>query len=54
MRRTHGAEQEEVAIVVLVRRKVPAAQLAPDDRIPQQIDGVPVDVQEVGEVKAGS
>jgi len=44
---------ERVAVVVLVRRKVPLAQLAPEDRIPSEIDGVPVDVQEVGDVRAG-
>jgi hypothetical protein len=42
-----------VAVVVLVRRKLPASQLSPEDRIPAQIDGVPVDVQEVGDVRAG-
>jgi len=43
----------EVAVVVLVRRKIPAAQLAPEDRIPREIDGVPIDVLEVGDVQAG-
>ncbi len=42
----------EVALVVLVKEKVPWEQLAPEDRIPRQLDGVRVDVQEVGEIRA--
>ena len=42
----------EVALVVMVRRKVPEDPLAPGDRIPSEIDGVPVDVQEVGTLRA--
>ncbi len=47
-----GVRLEEISIIVMVRRKVPAAQLAPADRIPSEIDGVPVDVHEVGDVRA--
>jgi hypothetical protein len=53
LRERGGQRGEQVALVVLVRRKLPAADLAPKDVIPSEIDGVPVDVQEVGEVKAG-
>jgi hypothetical protein len=52
LRQRSGMSETEVAVVVLVRRKIPAAQLAPQDRIPSEIDGVPVDVQEVGDVQA--
>ncbi len=41
-----------VGLVVLVRKKVPESQLAPEDVIPRQLDGVPVDVQEVGDIRA--
>jgi len=54
LRERGGQRGEQVALVVLVRRKLPAADLAPQDVIPREIDGVPVDVQEVGEVKAGA
>lgn len=54
MRQRSGRAGTEVAVVVLVRRKVPASQLAPPDRIPSEIDGVPVDVQEIGDVRAGA
>jgi hypothetical protein len=54
IRERAGARGEQVAVVVLVRRKVPVSQLAPQDRIPAEIDGVPVDVQEVGQVRAGA
>ena len=52
LRQKDGQGQAEVAVVVLVRRKVPAAQLDPADRIPAEIEGVPIDVQEVGDVQA--
>lgn len=44
--------KDQVCIVVSVRQKVPAEQLSPADRIPAQIDGVPVDVQVTGEIRA--
>jgi hypothetical protein len=40
------------AVVVMVERKVPSAQLSPQDLIPAQIEGVPVDVVEVGKLRA--
>ena len=43
---------EEVGLVVLVRKKVPTAALAPQDIIPQRIREVKVDVQETGEIRA--
>ena len=52
VRQRSGKGSTEVAVVVLVRRKVPASELAPQDRIPSEIEGVPVDVQEVGDVRA--
>lgn len=51
-RRRAGVQSREVAIVVLVRRKVPRAQLSPGDILPGEIDGVPIDIQEVGEIRA--
>ncbi|MEE8389620.1 MAG: hypothetical protein V3S14_02340 [Anaerolineae bacterium] len=39
-------------IVVSVTNKVPVSQLAPGDVIPRELDGVPVDVQAVGELRA--
>ncbi len=51
--RQRGGEQtDEICIVVSVRKKVPPDQLAPDDRIPTDLEGVPVDVQEVGIIRA--
>ncbi|OGO08320.1 MAG: hypothetical protein A2Z66_10405 [Chloroflexi bacterium RBG_13_66_10] len=52
LRRRAGTMSREVAIVVLVRRKLPRAQLMPEDIVPAEIEGVPVDVQEVGEIRA--
>lgn len=52
LRSRGGARTDEVALVVMVTRKLPRAQLAPKDVIPDQIEGIPVDVQAVGEVRA--
>jgi hypothetical protein len=50
--RKGSALTQETALIVLVRRKVPVSQLNPKDIIPRMIDGVLVDVQEAGEIKA--
>ncbi len=47
-----GERTGEPAIVVSVSRKVPRPTLSREDRIPQQLEGIPVDVQVVGEPKA--
>jgi hypothetical protein len=49
LRSRAGKFTEEVAIVVMVSRKLPSADLADEDLLPQEIEGIPVDVQEVGE-----
>ncbi len=38
----------EVCLVVMVDRKRPASELAPNEVIPSELDGVKVDVQEIG------
>jgi hypothetical protein len=40
-----------MSLVVMVTHKVPREQLAPEDIIPSEIDGVAVDIQEVGELQ---
>lgn len=52
LRRRAGAETGEAAIIVSVTRKVPLAQLSPHDVIPSELEGIPVDVQAVGEIRA--
>jgi len=51
-RHRSGRRTGEISLIVMVRRKVSAAELAPADRIPVEIGGVPVDVHEVGDVRA--
>lgn len=53
LRTRAGRREREVAIVVMVQQKVPRPMLAEADVLPGQIDGVPVDVVEVGEITAG-
>jgi hypothetical protein len=42
----------EPAVVVSVTHKLPPSALHPEDVIPTELDGVPVDVQEIGHVRA--
>jgi hypothetical protein len=51
-RKISGQMTDTIALIVMVDKKVPANQLQPDDRIPRELEGVPVDVQEVGQVRA--
>lgn len=41
------------AVVVMVNRKLPRDQLKPEDLLPPEIEGIPVEVREVGELRAG-
>jgi hypothetical protein len=47
-----GVLTKEVCIVVSVKNKVPLSELKPRDAIPAQIEDVPVDVVETGEIRA--
>lgn len=47
-----GERAGEPVIKVYVGRKVPASELAPDERVPASLDGHPVDVEEIGVVEA--
>ena len=51
--RTHGGQPTgEPCIVVYVSHKVPPEQLRADEVLPEQLDGVGVDVVPVGEIRA--
>lgn len=50
-REVRGRMTDQVGLIVMVRRKVPRDQLAPHEVIPAEIEGIPVDVREVGEVR---
>jgi hypothetical protein len=52
LRKAGGRSTGEAAIVVSVSAKVPGSQLTQKDTIPRELDGVPVDVQVVGELRA--
>jgi len=47
-----GKETDQLAIVVDVVKKLPENQLKKEEIIPKSLEGVPVDVQEVGVIKA--
>ena len=50
--RRRGVLTGEIGIIVMVSRKVRRSELAPSDVVPTELEGVPVDVQEVGEIRA--
>jgi hypothetical protein len=51
-RKKGGVKTGEMALIVMVRKKVSRHQLAAKDFVPATLEGVPVDVQEVGELRA--
>lgn len=49
----NGEVTEEPALVIMVDEKIPVAQLADDQILPDKLDGVRVDVQSTGTFQAG-
>jgi len=47
-----GGGRQEVALVVMVKQKLPRTQLREEDLLPQEIEGIPVEVRVVGELRA--
>lgn len=47
-----GKETDQLAIVVDVIKKLSEDRLKKEDLIPQFLEGIPVDVQEVGVIRA--
>ncbi len=52
LRQRDGQYTGELALIVSVTHKVPLNELDPQDVIPEEIDGIPVDVQAVGTLRA--
>jgi hypothetical protein len=50
-RKRRGEMTDEATIVVSVTHKVPRSALDPEDVIPGELDGVPVDIQTVGKLQ---
>jgi hypothetical protein len=51
-RERDGVRTDEVVLTVMVRRKQPRSKLRARDLIPVELEGVPVDVKEVGVLSA--
>lgn len=47
-----GKETDQLSLVVMVKKKEPPWQLEAKDLVPAEIEGIPVDVKEVGEIVA--
>jgi hypothetical protein len=52
IRKREGVYTGEVAVIVMVRRKLPRIEVLEEDLLPEEIDGIPIDVQEVGAIDA--
>lgn len=53
LREREGELTDEIVLVVMVTKKFARTEIEPEDLIPSRIQGVPIDVQEVGEITAG-
>jgi hypothetical protein len=51
LRTRGGRPSDERCLVVYVQRKVPESELAEEEVLPREVEGVPVDVVEVGRVQ---
>ena len=51
-RRRRGKPTDEPAIIVSVTHKVPGSSLDAEDVVPRELDGMPVDVEAVGSLRA--
>ncbi|MCL4251719.1 MAG: hypothetical protein KJ065_26440 [Anaerolineae bacterium] len=47
-----GEETTEIAVIVMVEHKVPMQELEPSERIPSRLEGVRIDVREMGQFTA--
>ena len=54
LRQRGGNTVDEVCIVVNVVNKHPVTALNTEEILPEEIEGIPVDVQEVGTISAGA
>lgn len=54
LRQIAGVITDEVALIVMVKKKVEEDLLSLEEIIPQELEGVVVDVQEVGDIQASS
>lgn len=48
LRQRQGQYTDQVALVVMVERKLPMSEIAPGEAVPAELEGVPVDVLETG------
>jgi hypothetical protein len=52
LRMREGKPTGDLSLIVIVTHKVTETELEPEDLIPREIEGISVDVQEVGELEA--
>jgi hypothetical protein len=52
LRERNGQLTDQMVLTVMVRKKRPRFLLRADDLIPSELDGVPIDVKQVGTLKA--
>ena len=52
LKETDGQLTDQLAVIINVAAKKPVADLLPEDIVPPELDGVPTDVQEIGQFSA--
>ena len=53
LRQKGGEFTNEIALIVMVKQKLEEGEMNPEDIVPAELDGVTIDVQQVGEIHAG-
>ena len=46
-----GIQTEITSLIILVSKKLPKIELSVEDLVPDEIEGIPIDVMEVGQIK---
>ena len=52
LRQTKNKYTDEICIIVFVKKKIPLSRLKSNDIIPNELEGIRIDIQESGEFKA--
>jgi len=52
LRHLKETQSSQVVIIVNVSRQVPGEELTPDEEIPEEVEGVPVEVETIGQLRA--
>ena len=49
-----GVQTDKTSLIILVSKKIPEIELSAEELLPEEVEGIPVDVLEVGQIKTES